>query len=159
MDTLSIAATGMFAQQVAVEVIANNLANMNTTGFKRRDTEFSNLLVEDLDRGGFTTPVTDSVVPAGVESGYGLELAASSRIHKQGNLKGTGNNFHLAIQGQVFFEVTRPTGETDAHGGGASPAFAEFLDREVVRSGLPYDGTQGGEQCIQAAAPYTRWPG
>ena len=73
MDTLSIAATGMFAQQVAVEVIANNLANLNTTGFKRRDTEFSNLLVEDLVRGGFTTPTTDSVVPAGVESGYGVD--------------------------------------------------------------------------------------
>ena len=51
MDTLSIAATGMFAQQVAVEVIANNLANLNTTGFKRRETEFQNLLVLDLARG------------------------------------------------------------------------------------------------------------
>ncbi|MCH7692256.1 MAG: flagellar basal-body rod protein FlgG [Proteobacteria bacterium] len=112
MDTLSIAATGMFAQQVAVEVIANNLANMNTTGFKRRDTEFSNLLVEDLDRGGFTTPITDSVVPAGVESGYGVELAGISRIHEQGNLKATGNTFDLAIQGQGFFQITLPTGET-----------------------------------------------
>lgn len=111
MDTLSIAATGMFAQQVAVDVIANNLANMNTTGFKRRDTEFSNLLVEDLDRGGFTTPITDSAVPAGVESGYGVELAGISRIHEQGNLKATGNTFDLAIQGQGFFQITLPTGE------------------------------------------------
>ena len=112
MDTLSIAATGMFAQQVAVEVIANNLANMNTTGFKRRETEFSNLLVEDLERGGFTTPTTDSAVPAGVESGYGVELAGISRIHEQGNLKATGNTFDLAIQGQGFFQITLPTGET-----------------------------------------------
>ncbi|MFQ5618927.1 MAG: flagellar basal-body rod protein FlgG [Rhodospirillales bacterium] len=112
MDTLSIAATGMFAQQVAVEVIANNLANLNTTGFKRRDTEFSNLLVEDLVRGGFTTPTTDSAVPAGVESGFGVELAGISRIHEQGNLKATGNTFDLAIQGQGFFQITLPTGET-----------------------------------------------
>ncbi len=111
MDTLSIAATGMFAQQVAVDVIANNLANLNTTGFKRRETEFSNLLVEDLERGGFTTPTTDSAVPAGVESGYGVELAGISRIHEQGNLKATGNAFDLAIQGQGFFEITLPTGE------------------------------------------------
>ena len=112
MDTLSIAATGMFAQQVAVDVIANNLANLNTTGFKRRETEFSNLLVEDLVRGGFTTPTTDSAVPAGVESGYGVELAGISRIHEQGNLKATGNSFDLAIQGQGFFQITLPTGGT-----------------------------------------------
>ncbi len=111
MDTLSIAATGMFAQQVAVEVIANNLANLNTTGFKRRDTEFQNLLVEDLDRGGLTTPVTGGVVPVGVESGYGVELAGISRIHQQGNLKATGNAFDMAIQGQGFFQITLPTGE------------------------------------------------
>jgi len=111
MDTLSIAATGMFAQQVAVDVIANNLANLNTTGFKRRETEFSNLLVEDLERGGFTTPTTDSAVPAGVESGYGVELAGISRIHEQGNLKATGNAFDLAIQGQGFFQISLPTGE------------------------------------------------
>ncbi len=112
METIEIAATGMFAQQVAVEVIANNLANLNTTGFKRRETEFSNLLVEDLERGGFTTPTTDGAVPAGVESGYGVELAGISRIHEQGNLKATGNTFDLAIQGQGFFQITLPTGDT-----------------------------------------------
>jgi len=112
MDTLGIAATGMFAQQVAVEVIANNLANLNTTGFKRREAEFSNLLVVDLVRGGFTTPTTGSVVPAGVESGFGVELAGVSRIHEQGNLKATGNTFDLAIEGQGFFQITLPTGET-----------------------------------------------
>jgi len=112
METIEIAATGMFAQQVAVEVIANNLANLNTTGFTRRETEFSNLLVEDLERGGFTTPTTDGAVPAGVESGYGVELAGISRIHEQGNLKATGNTFDLAIQGQGFFQITLPTGDT-----------------------------------------------
>ncbi len=110
MDTLSIAATGMFAQQVAVEVIANNLANMNTTGFKRRETEFQNLLVLDLARGELVSPTTDSAVPAGVESGYGVELAGISRIHEQGNLKATGNAFDLAIQGRGFFQITLPTG-------------------------------------------------
>ena len=112
METIEIAATGMFAQQVAVEVIANNLANMNTTGFKRRETEFQNLLVLDIARGELVSPTTDSAVPAGVESGYGVELAGISRIHEQGNLKATGNTFDLAIQGQGFFQITLPTGDT-----------------------------------------------
>ncbi|MCH8835274.1 MAG: flagellar hook-basal body complex protein, partial [Proteobacteria bacterium] len=112
MDAIEIAATGMFAQQVAVEVIANNLANMNTTGFKRRDTEFRDLLVEDPITLELVTPTTDSAVPAGVESGYGVELAGISRIHEQGNLKATGNAFDLAIQGKGFFQITLPTGAT-----------------------------------------------
>ena len=110
MDTIEIAATGMFAQQVAVDIIANNLANLNTTGFKRRETEFQNLLVLDLARGELVTPTTDSAVPAGVESGYGVELADVSRIHEQGNLRATGNTFDLAIQGKGFFQITLPTG-------------------------------------------------
>jgi len=110
MDALSIAATGMFAQQVAVDVIANNLANMNTAGFKRRETEFQNLLVLDLARGGLVTPTTGSAVPAGVESGFGVELAGVSRIHQQGNLKETGNALDIAIQGKGFFQITLPTG-------------------------------------------------
>ncbi len=110
MDTIEIAATGMFAQQVAVDIIANNLANLNTTGFKRRETEFQNLLVLDIARGELVSPTTDSAVPAGVESGYGVELADVSRIHKQGNLRATGNTFDLAIQGKGFFQITLPTG-------------------------------------------------
>ncbi len=110
MDTIEIAATGMFAQQVAVDIIANNLANMNTTGFKRRETEFQNLLVLDIARGELVSPTTASAVPAGVESGYGVELAGISRIHEQGNLRATGNAFDLAIQGQGFFQITLPTG-------------------------------------------------
>ncbi len=110
MDTIEIAATGMFAQQVAVDIIANNLANLNTTGFKRRETEFRDLLVEDPVTLELVTPTTDSAVPAGVESGYGVELAGVSRIHEQGNLKATGNTFDLAIQGKGFFQITLPTG-------------------------------------------------
>ncbi len=110
MDAIEIAATGMFAQEVAVDIIANNLANLNTTGFKRRETEFRDLLVLDLTTGELVTPTTDSAVPAGVESGYGVELAGVSRIHEQGNLKATGNAFDMAIQGKGFFRITLPTG-------------------------------------------------
>ena len=105
MDTIEIAATGMFAQQVAVDIIANNLANLNTTGFKRRETEFQNLLVLDLARGELVSPTTDSAVPAGVESGYGVELAGISRIHEQGNLKATGKIALDAI-GKVSLKST-----------------------------------------------------
>ncbi len=110
MDAIEIAATGMFAQEVAVDIIANNLANLNTTGFKRRETEFRDLLVLDLTTGELVTPTTDSAVPAGVESGYGVELAGVSRIHEQGNLRATGNTFDMAIQGKGFFQITLPTG-------------------------------------------------
>ena len=114
MSALDIAATGMLAQQLNVEVTSNNLANMNTTAFKRQRPEFQDLLYQDLLRVG--TPSTDSntIVPTGIQLGVGVKLASIYRITEQGNLKQTGNTFDLAIQGPGYFKVDLPNGQ-EAH--------------------------------------------
>ena len=85
---------------------------MNTTAFKRRRTEFQDLIYQDLRRVGTTSSDTGSVVPAGVQLGLGVKLAAVYRIHEQGNLTATDNTFDLAIQGKGFFQISLPNGET-----------------------------------------------
>lgn len=112
MRALNIAATGMKAQQQNVEVVSNNLANMNTTGFMRRRCEFHDLLYQNLRRPGATSADDGSVVPTGVQMGLGVRLAGVYRIHAQGNLAATDNAFDLAIQGEGFFQIELPTGQT-----------------------------------------------
>ena len=112
MRSLDIAATGMLAQQRNVEVVSNNLANMNTTAFMRRRSEFHDLIYQDLRRVGTTSSDAGTVVPTGVQVGLGVKLAAVYRIHEQGNLSATDNTFDLAIQGKGFFQVTMPDGTT-----------------------------------------------
>ncbi len=112
MRALGIAATGMLAQQRNVEVVSNNLANMNTTGYMRRRTEFHDLLYQNLRRAGSTASDSGEIVPAGVQLGLGVKLAAVYRIHAQGNLTATDNTFDMAIQGKGFFQIELPDGET-----------------------------------------------
>ena len=111
MRSLSIAATGMLAQQLNVEVISNNIANMNTTGFKRRRAEFTDLLYQDLRRVGSTSSDAGTIVPAGVQIGIGVKPAAVYRITEQGNMLITDNPLDVAIQGRGYFEVETPSGE------------------------------------------------
>ncbi|MGY9002471.1 MAG: flagellar basal-body rod protein FlgG [Rhodospirillales bacterium] len=111
MRSLDIAATGMIAQQRNVEVVSNNLANMNTTAYTRRRTEFHDLLYQNLRRVGSTSSNAGTVVPSGVQLGLGVKLAAVYRIHEQGNLTATDNTFDLAVQGKGLFEIQLPTGE------------------------------------------------
>ncbi|NKB20112.1 MAG: flagellar basal-body rod protein FlgG [Alphaproteobacteria bacterium] len=112
MRSLNIAATGMLAQQLNVEVISNNIANMNTTGFKRQRAEFQDLLYQDERRVGSSSSDTGTIVPAGVQIGVGVKTAAVYRITEQGNLISTDNTYDVAIQGKGFFKVTLPSGET-----------------------------------------------
>jgi flagellar basal-body rod protein FlgG len=112
MRSLNIAATGMTAQQRNVEVVSNNLANMNTTAYMRRRTEFHDLLYQNLRRVGSTSSDAGTIVPSGIQLGLGVKLAAVYRIHEQGNLTATDNTFDLAIQGKGFFQIRLPTGET-----------------------------------------------
>ncbi|MHC8509159.1 MAG: flagellar basal-body rod protein FlgG [Rhodospirillales bacterium] len=112
MRSLSIAATGMLAQQRNVEVVSNNLANMNTTAFQRRRTEFHDLLYQNLRRVGTTSSDSGTIVPSGVQLGLGVKLAAVYRIHEQGNLSATDNTFDMAVQGKGFIPIQLPTGET-----------------------------------------------
>ncbi len=111
MRSLHIAATGMLAQQTNVEVISNNIANMNTTGFKRRRAEFQDLIYQTLRRVGSTSSDTGTIVPAGVQLGLGVKTAAVYRIHEQGNLQNTENRFDLAIRGPGYFRIELPNGE------------------------------------------------
>jgi flagellar basal-body rod protein FlgG len=112
MRSLNIAATGMLAQQQNVEVISNNIANMNTTAYMRRRTEFHDLIYQNLRRVGSTSSDSGTVVPSGVQLGLGVKLAAVYRIHEQGNLTSTDNTFDIAIQGNGFFQVQMPDGTT-----------------------------------------------
>jgi flagellar basal-body rod protein FlgG len=112
MRSLDIAATGMLAQQRNVEVVSNNLANMNTTAYQRRRSEFHDLIYQDLRRVGTTSSDAGTIVPTGVQLGLGVKLAAVYRIHEQGNLSATDNTFDLAVQGKGFFQITMPDGST-----------------------------------------------
>ncbi len=112
MRSLSIAATGMLAQQLNVEVISNNIANMNTTGFKRQRAEFQDLLYQTVERVGATSSDSGTIVPAGVQIGLGVKAAAVYNIAEQGNLQSTDNPLDVAISGGGFFQITLPSGDT-----------------------------------------------
>jgi len=114
MRALSIAATGMLAQQTNVEVIVNNLANMNTTAYKMQRAEFQDLLYQNVERPGAASSDANTVLPSGIQIGVGVRTAAIYRITGQGNLASTGNPYDVAIQGQGYFRVTMPDG-TDAY--------------------------------------------
>jgi len=111
MRSLHIAATGMLAQQTNVETISNNLANMNTTGYKRRRAEFQDLIYQNLRRVGSQSSDTGTVLPSGAQVGLGVRTSAIYRISEQGNLQQTENRFDLAIRGNGYFQVQMPGGE------------------------------------------------
>jgi flagellar basal-body rod protein FlgG len=109
---MNIAATGMLAQQLNVEVISNNIANLNTTGFKRQRAEFQDLIYQTQRRAGGASSDANTIVPAGVQIGVGVKTAAVYRINEQGNVTRTDNALDLAIQGRGFFQVRMPDGTT-----------------------------------------------
>jgi flagellar basal-body rod protein FlgG len=114
MRALSIAATGMLAQQTNVEVIANNLANMNTTAYKQQRAEFQDLLYQNIEQPGAQSSDSGTVLPSGIQLGAGVRTAAVYRISSQGTLTNTTNPYDLAINGQGYFHITMPDG-TDAY--------------------------------------------
>lgn len=112
MRSLSIGATGMLAQQLNVEVISHNIANMNTTAYTRRRVEFQDLLYQNQRRVGSQSSDTGTIVPSGVQIGLGVKTAAVYRITEQGNLVLTENTLDLAINGEGYFQIELPSGET-----------------------------------------------
>ena len=114
MRALSIAATGMLAQQTNVEVIANNLANMNTTGFKEQRAEFQDLLYQNVSMPGSNSSDSGTLLSSGVQLGAGVRTSSVYRVTTQGDLKSTSNPYDIAIQGAGFFHVTQPDG-SDAY--------------------------------------------
>ena len=112
MRALSTAATGMAAQQLNVEVISNNIANMNTVGFKRQRAEFQDLLYQDMERAGSQSSDAGTVVPTGIQIGAGVKAGSVYRITEQGSMTQTGNKLDVGINGRGFLQVLLPSGET-----------------------------------------------
>ena len=112
MQSLRTAATGMAAQQLNVEVISNNIANMNTVGFKRQRAEFQDLLYQTLARAGAQSSDQGTIVPTGVQVGGGVKAGSVYRINEQGSLTKTDNQYDVAIEGRGYFQVLLPSGET-----------------------------------------------
>ncbi|GAB2183488.1 flagellar basal-body rod protein FlgG [Roseibium sp. LAB1] len=112
MKALHIAATGMKAQELNVEVISNNVANMRTTGFKKQRADFQDLLYQNLRRMGTETSDSGTIVPTGIQIGSGVKIAATGRIMSQGSLEQTGKELDLAIRGEGFFQIDMPDGTT-----------------------------------------------
>ncbi len=148
MRALDIAATGMQAQQTNVEVISNNLANMTTTGFKRQRAEFQDLIYQNLRRVGSNSSDSGSIVPSGAQVGLGVKTAAIYRIDEQGNLQQTSNTLDLAIQGNGFFQITLPDGQTaytrDGTFGLAADGTIVTADGYIVQPGIQVPTTATG---------------
>jgi len=112
MRILKIAATGMAAQQMRVETISNNLANMSTTGYNARRAEFADLHYQQLTRAGTINAADGTVLPTGVQLGLGVRPSAISVDLAQGPLSATGGDLDLAIEGLGYLEVTLPSGQS-----------------------------------------------
>lgn len=112
MRALSIAASGMQAQQLNVDVISHNIANMNTTAYKRQRAEFQDMLYQNLERPGATPSASGGVLPLGIQLGVGVRADAVGRITEQGGISSTGNPYDIAINGRGYFQVTMPSGQT-----------------------------------------------
>jgi flagellar basal-body rod protein FlgG len=112
MRSLSIGTTGMLAQQLNVETISNNIANMTTTGYKRQRAEFQDLLYQNQRRVGSTSSDAGTIVPSGIQVGAGVKTGAVYRINEQGNLSVTDNSLDMAVNGQGYFQITMPDGNT-----------------------------------------------
>ncbi len=112
MRALHTAATGMMAQELNVQVISNNIANMRTTGYKRQRAEFQDLLYEQVTRVGTQTSAQGNILPAGIELGSGVKTVGTPRLMSQGELTQTSKDFDLAIRGEGFFKILLPDGRT-----------------------------------------------
>lgn len=111
MQALRTAATGMMAQELNVEVISNNIANLRTTGFKRQRAEFQDLMYQDLRQVGASASASGGNI-SGVQIGTGVRTAATPRIHSQGTVASTDRTYDMAIRGEGYFQVQLPDGRT-----------------------------------------------
>jgi flagellar basal-body rod protein FlgG len=129
MRALSIAASGMQAQQLNVDVISHNIANMNTTAYKRQRAEFQDMLYQNMERPGSTSSSSGAIMPLGIQIGVGVRADAVGRITEQGGINATENPYDLAINGRGFLQITMPSGQTAYTRAGN---FAVNADGEMV---------------------------
>ncbi len=166
LRALHTAATGMQAQQINIDTIANNIANVNTTGFKQARAEFQDLLYQDLRPAG-TASSSSTEYPTGLQLGLGTMPVATARDYSQGDFRQTDNPLDVVISGKGFFQITLPSGETaytrdgsfhldqagtvvTADGNPLSPAISIPADAQGIVIGS--DGTVSVTQANQAAA-------
>ncbi len=110
MNALQIAASGMSAQQMKVDVVSNNLANMSTTGYNARRADFADLMYQQVQRPGTISAQDGTMLPTGVQLGLGVRPSSVSVVLAQGTLSQTGGDLDLAIEGRGYLEVTLPSG-------------------------------------------------
>lgn len=134
INSLWISKTGMEAQQMQLDVISNNLANVSTNGFKKSHAVFEDLMYQNLRQVGSNTS-EQSTLPTGLQVGLGVRTVATSRNFTQGNLQQTSNNMDVAVQGNGFFQLTMPDGTIGYTRDGAFQIDSQ--GRMVNSSGLP----------------------
>ena len=110
MKALQIAASGMSAQQMRVDVVSNNLANMSTTGYNARRADFADLTYQQVARPGSVTAADGTVLPTGIQIGLGVRPSSVSMVLAQGSLSQTGGDLDIALEGKGYLEVTLPSG-------------------------------------------------
>jgi len=134
LRALWTAASGMQSQQTNIDVIANNLANVNTTGFKKSRADFQDLMYQNLKTTG--SPSTNTTqVPTGIQIGLGTRLAAVTKLFTSGDLTQTGNDLDMAIEGDGFFQIQMPDGTTAYSRAGAFKK--DSTGRIVTSDGYP----------------------
>lgn len=134
MRALWTAGTGMVAQQANIDVISNNLANVNTSGFKKSRTDFQDLMYQTLRQAGSATG-PDTQLPSGIQMGHGVRQVATQKIYTEGNLQQTGNALDMCIEGDGFFQILMPDGSTAYSRDGAFKKDAQ--GRIVTSEGYP----------------------
>jgi flagellar basal-body rod protein FlgG len=137
INSLWISKTGMEAQQMQLDVISNNLANVSTNGFKKSHAVFEDLMYQNLRQVGASTS-EQSTLPTGLQVGLGVRAVATSRSFAQGNLQQTSNNLDIAVQGNGFFQLTMPDGTIGYTRDGAFQI--DNQGRMVNSGGLPLSG-------------------
>src|SRR6478609_8817686 len=110
MRALYTAATGMAAQELNVQVISNNIANMRTTGYKKQRAAFQDLIYDHVRRVGAQASDQGTILPVGVDIGGGVKTVGTPRLMSQGTLSPTGNDLDVAIRGEGFFKIQVPDG-------------------------------------------------
>ena len=134
INSLWISKTGMEAQQMQLDVISHNLANVSTTGYKRANAVFEDLMYQNLRQVGANT-TAESQLPTGLHLGLGVRTVATSRAFSQGTIQQTTNQLDVAIQGNGFFQITMPDGTTQYTRDGSFQV--DNQGRLVTSNGLP----------------------
>ncbi len=131
MNSLQIAASGMSAQQMKVDVVANNLANMSTTGYNARRADFADLMYQQIQRPGTISSQDGTMLPTGVQLGLGVRPSSVSVVLAQGSLSQTSGDLDVAIEGKGYLEVTLPSGGSAYTRDGA---LQRSVDGQIVTS-------------------------